>query len=127
MLDTPLLVTLLSGTPSIVAFLVEGPVTAADVERISVMIESALARSETVNLFAEIEDLKGFTPEAVLKDLTYGLKKLKDLSRFGKVALVTDQDWVRRVVVAEAKLFPGVEIKTFPSGEKRQALAWVRS
>jgi SpoIIAA-like len=115
---------LLSAPDHVVAMRVTGRVDEADIERGIQAIESALAREKTVSLFAEIA-MSGMTGGALAKDLSYSLGKLRDLHRFPRVALVTDQEWLRTFGEVQNRLLPRVEVRTFAPSERDTALEWV--
>ncbi len=47
------------------------------------------------------------------------------IRRFGRIALVADKGWIRRMAVIEGALIPGLEIKAFKASEKDAAEAWL--
>jgi hypothetical protein len=51
---------------------------------------------------------------------------LRFIRRFERVAVVADQQWVRRVSAIEGSLIPGLTIKAFDSMEEAQAEAWLQ-
>jgi hypothetical protein len=107
----------------IVAMRVSGRVETQDVERGIAEVEDALARQDRIALYAEIA-MSGMTPGAFARDLGYGLRHLRELHRFARMAVVTEQEWVRRIVRAESHILPQIEIRAFTPGERDAALAW---
>ena len=47
------------------------------------------------------------------------------LDRFGQVAVVADQAWVRMATRLESALLPGISYKTYLPEDRDEALAWV--
>lgn len=99
--------------------------TVADIDRAAVAIDQALEQSERINLLIEAGPLSEIEPAAMWKDLLYGLSKLGSLSRFPRVAVVTDVAWMRRAAEIEHHVLPYIVIRTFKPGELGDALAWV--
>lgn len=122
-----MLIALGPGKPNIVALRVTGHVTVTDFARAAAEIDAAPVLYDTVNLYAEIEDLKGFRLEAFVKELASGVIRMKELSRFEKIAVVADRALIPDMPGPEANRLPGLEIRTFPLGEKDEALRWVSS
>ena len=60
---------------------------------------------------------------ALLKDIAYGISKLRELRRFWRAAVVTDQHWISWIARAENAMFP-VEIRVFPRAAKEAAMSW---
>jgi hypothetical protein len=108
----------------VVALRVSGRVDKDDIERGIAAVEDALARQERIALYGEIA-MAGMSPGALTRDLGYGLGKLRELHHFARAAVVTEQDWVRRIVQAQGRILPQIEIRTFAPAERDEALAWV--
>jgi hypothetical protein len=108
----------------VVALRVSGRVEKEDVERGIAAIEEALVRRDRITLYAEIA-ISSMTPGAFARDLGYGLRHLGELHRFARVAVVTEQEWVRRIAQVQGRILPQIEIHTFASGERDEALTWV--
>ena len=114
-----------SPAPHVVAFRVGGVIGKEEITRVFDAIEDALATHETVDLYAEIVDLKGASLQALLKDVVAGLKLLPRLNRFGRYAVVTDAQWLKSVVGFEDKLIPGLDMRTFALDDAEAAEVWV--
>jgi len=108
----------------VVALRVSGSIDRDDIERGIAAVEDALARQERIAVYAEIA-MTGMTPGAFARDLGYGLRHLHELRRFARMAVVTEQEWVRRVVQVQGRILPQIEIRTFTAGERDAALTWV--
>jgi hypothetical protein len=108
----------------VVALRVSGHIDVSDIDTGVAAIEDALFHRDRIALYAEIS-ITGIAPRALARDMGYGLSKLRELHRFARVAVVTGQEWVRRVVRAQGYLLPQIKIRTFASGERDEALIWV--
>jgi SpoIIAA-like len=108
----------------VVALKVSGHVDASDIERAIAAVEHALARQQRIALRAEIA-ITGISPGAFVRDLGYGLGKLRELHRFARSAVITEQEWVARIARAQARILPQIEIRTFTPAQRDEALAWV--
>lgn len=51
---------------------------------------------------------------------------MEHVTRWEKIAVVTDNEWLRRSVSIFGYLLPG-EIKAFPAAEEEDARAWIAS
>lgn len=107
----------------VVAFRTSGHVDANDIERAIEAVEAALARQDRISIFAEIE-IAGMSPSAFARDVGYGLGKLRELHRFPRAAVVTNQEWVRWIAQIEGAIFPQIEVKIFTPAQRDEALAW---
>jgi len=108
----------------VVAMRVSGRLDRADIDRSIDAVEAALTRHGRIALFADVT-VTGISPEALWRDLSYGLGKLGELHRFPRTAIVTGQDWVRWITQAEGALLPGVEMRAFPEAERESAWSWI--
>ncbi|MGO4525149.1 STAS/SEC14 domain-containing protein [Microvirga sp. 2MCAF35] len=104
----------------VVAMRVSGHVDRGDIERGISAVEEALARQERIAVYVEIA-MSGMTPGAFVRDLGYGLRHLR---HFARMAVVTEQEWVRWIVELQGRILPQIEIRTFAPGERDEALAW---
>ena len=109
---------------AVLAMRASGTINEEDIERAIKEIEDALARHSRIALFAEVE-ISGMTPGAFARDVSYGLSKLRDLARFHRVAVVTSQDWISRMVWLQSRILPRIELRCFAPAEREEALAWV--
>jgi hypothetical protein len=95
-----------------------------DIDEAIALIEEALASTERIAVFVEA-DISGMSPGAITRDISYGVGKLRELHRFPRVALVTGQDWIRRIAQIQHRLLPQVEIRVFPPAERDAAMEWI--
>jgi hypothetical protein len=114
----------LPGAEHVVSMRVSGRIEKEDVERGIAAVEEALARQDRIALYAEVT-MSGMTPGAFARDLGYGLRHLGELRRFARMAVVTEQEWVRRIVQMQGRILPQMEVRTFTAGDRDEALAWV--
>nr|WP_245444001.1 STAS/SEC14 domain-containing protein [Microvirga sp. KLBC 81] len=64
------------------------------------------------------------TPGAFTRDLGYGFGKLRELHRFARATVVTEQEWIRRIAHVQARMLPQIGIRAFAPRERDEALAW---
>jgi SpoIIAA-like len=107
----------------VVAFRCTDRVTKADYDK--VLVPAVLAELRThdrIRLYYETgEDFSGFDPGAMWEDFKVGVEYL---TRWEKVAVVTDVDWIRKAVQFFAFLIP-TTTKLFSRTEAAQARAWI--
>lgn len=120
------MIKLLDGFPdATVAIACEGQVTRQDYETVLVpRVNEALARHEKVRIYYEIgPSFTGFDVGAVWEDSKIGLEHL---SRWEKMAIVTDVQWIRLAVGAFRFLMPG-RLRVFDSRQAKEARAWIKA
>ncbi len=112
--------------PDLLAYRVTDVVTEEDVRTATDAFDAILPDHPTVHLYAEVEDLRGFEARALWLDLVYGLRRLGALQHIGRVALVTDAEWVRRLARLEGRLLPVGRMNVYGPDGRDQAREWVR-
>ena len=111
--------------PIVLALSFDGHLSRADLGKCFELIEPKLASDGKLHLYVEVTNLSGLDSEILLHDLSRGLRLMKTLDRFGRIAVVSDQDWVRHLSRVESALLPGISYRVYRSAEREQALAWV--
>ena len=118
------MITRLSGFASdVVAVACSGHVTRSDYETVLIpTVEAALKGNPKVRLYYQIgTDFAGIEPGAMWEDFSIGMEHL---TRWERVAVVTDVTWIRLAIQAFGFLMPG-KVRVFPLADEAQAKAWV--
>ena len=84
-------------------------------------IQAVLDRGEELRVLLVFAQWDGMSGGALWEDLKLGVEHL---TRWKKIALVTDVDWMVDVTRFFGWMTPG-ELKHFPTTEREEALAWV--
>ena len=114
----------LDGYPDdVLALKAEGVITAADYEEVLIPKFEELKRKHggVKLLYWCGEEFKGFSAGAMWDDARFGMTHLGD---FGKVAVVSDVEWVRQSVKIFAP-FMGAPVKIFHNSEIEDAKSWI--
>ena len=119
------MIDLLSGGPDhLIALRLSGRLEGGDFDRFAKRLDEVLGEREQVNLFMEIAPLEGVSPKALLKDVQMGLSQIKNLRRLHRVAVVSDNAWIRTGTAWENRLFSTSKLRAFEPQEREEALAW---
>ncbi|WP_206239197.1 SpoIIAA family protein [Novosphingobium terrae] len=110
----------------VIALSITGRLEKADIEKAMALLDAAFARGGKVHLFVEVRDFTGMPADAWLSDLRHGLRYLTKLHQFGRVAIVSDQSWVRAASRIESALLPFVTYHVYRPEQRDHALAWAR-
>ena len=87
-------------------------------------LNAMAAKTEKLNLLMLLEtDVTNFSIGAWWDDVKAGLK---NITKWHRTAIVTDQNGVRTFTDIFSKVFPG-EFKGFPLSQQDEAMAWVSS
>lgn len=101
---------------------VSGPIVAEDYKSLRSSIEEMLRDQDQIELLMLVESLDEMTPQAMWEDL----KMAEFLDHFERMAIVTDKDWLDRMMDA-ADMALDVELKHFEVGQRKAALQWLTS
>jgi SpoIIAA-like len=121
-----LMIELLEGFPdSIVAVSCRGQVTKKDYDTVLVpAVDKALKAHEKVRLYYEAgPGFAGIDAAAAWEDFKVGMGHF---SRWKRVAVVTDVDWITQTIRIFGFLMPG-DMRVFPTAEAAQARSWIGS
>ena len=104
---------------------VEGRLDRAQLEEMTVLIERSLSENDKTHIYVEVRDFSGFDAAALPDYLPRAAAMVRQLDRFGRIAVVANQSWVRALTRIESAILPGISYETYAPDEKAHALAWV--
>jgi hypothetical protein len=85
------------------------------------LVEAALKREQKVNIYCQVDsDFAGLDLGAMWDDLKVGLG---NLTRWERIAVVTDVEWIGNALKVFGFLKPG-QVQVFPQSEADQARKW---
>ena len=109
----------------VVAVKISGKITLDDLKAIMDRLDEAMAGSEKVHVFAETESIEGMELSAMPEHMRRAFPLFGKLNRFGRVAVVADQAWVRAGTRLESAMLPNISYRTYMPDEREEALGWV--
>ncbi|MFN8025165.1 MAG: STAS/SEC14 domain-containing protein [Acidimicrobiia bacterium] len=112
----------ISGLPStVIGFRVLEQITAEDYKEVlSPVVDALIERGEDVRIVIEFPQWTGMTVSAVWEDMKMGVERF---TKWKRIALVTDVDWMRHATNLFGWMTPG-DVKTFALAERDDAIAW---
>lgn len=116
----------LSGTDDVIIASISGHLDKDDVKLITDRLDAAFARGGKVHVFAEVIDFKGMSAEAWMSDIGHAAHYLTRLGQFGRIAIVSNQNWIRTASRIESALLPLVSYEVYTLDQRDHALAWVK-
>ena len=115
------MIQIIDGLPdNVVGIVARGRVTVEDCDKVLKPVMETSRKHDKVRLYYEIGSR---IPGAKWDDLRLGVGSLPQWER---VAVVTDDGWVRHTVKA-LRFLIGSEIRVFTTSEAGDGLAWIRS
>jgi hypothetical protein len=112
----------LQGLPDgVIGFRGNGRIEASDYRDVLIpAVDAVLAAGNEVRIVLVFEQWDGLTGGAVWQDLKMGVEHL---TKWKKIALVTDVDWMRHATNLFGWMTPG-DVKVFQVSELADATAW---
>jgi hypothetical protein len=109
----------------VLAIRVSGRVDGDDLDSALDRLEAKLDSNDLLHIYVETREIDGIDIAGLGRYTARALPLFGKLRRFGRVAVVADQSWVRIGSRIEAGLLPFIDYRVFEPHESEQALAWV--
>lgn len=116
---------ILPSASDVIAMRVHGKLEHEELQRVIDLTERSLADHEKTHMFIEAVGFRGVETQHLAEYFRRSLPLLGKLKRFGRIAVVTDQTWLRVAAKVESALLPNISYETFELSEREHALAWV--
>jgi hypothetical protein len=99
-----------------------GQLTKEDDESVLIpSLDAAFRQHQRMNAYCQIDSFSGIHPDAMWDTVKV---KAGHFTRWGRVAVVTDTDWISHTVQLFAFLMPR-DVRLFPLAEAEKARAWI--
>ena len=115
----------IDGPDDVIALKISDKINGADLESIMDRLDAVMARHETIHVFVETHSIDGIEISALPSYAARAFPLFGKLDRFGRVAVVADQAWIRVGTRLESAILPNVSYRTYMPEERDEALAWV--
>lgn len=116
---------ILESEPGVIAVKFSGRMRGDEIDEVITLVERSIEEHERTHIYIEIHDNFSFDVGAMAAYAPRGAAMLTKLARFGRVAVVTEERWIRWATRIESAILPGISYETFELAEHVQALAWV--
>ena len=116
---------LLDAPGDVVAVRVSHKIMGSDLDPIMDRLESAMSQHEKVHVFVETKLIDGLEISSLPSYAARAWPLFGKLNRFGRVAVVADQAWVRIGTRLESALLPNISYRTYMPDERDEAFDWV--
>ena len=116
---------ILPSPDDVVAVSVSKKITGDDLDAIMDRLDEVMAGHDKVHVFVETNSIDGVELSGLPSYMQRAMPLFGKLARFGRVAVVADQAWVRVGTRLESALLPNIRYRTYLPEERDEALAWV--
>jgi hypothetical protein len=97
-------------------------ITGNDLDAVTDRVEDMLAKHDKIQLYVETRGIKGLELAALPHHFNRTFPLFGKLSRFGRVAVVADQSWVRVTTRFESAVMPNIRYRVYEPDEREEAL-----
>ena len=108
----------------VIALKVSGKITGGDLTAIMDRLDSVMARNDQVHVFVETHGIDGIEISAMPSYAARAMPLFGKLDRFGRVAVVADQAWIRAGTRLESAILPNIAYRVYMPEERDEALRW---
>jgi hypothetical protein len=116
----------LKSPDDVLAVTYTGHITSKDLDAAVDKLETMLAKPGKIHFFIEMRKLDGIELSAMPRHISRSLPLFGKLDRFGRVAVVADQAWMRVLTRLESAMVPHVHYRVYEPSEREEALNWAR-
>jgi hypothetical protein len=106
----------------VLAVKLTGTITGKDLDAILDRAEDIIAKPGKIHFYVETKGIEGIELAAMPHHFSRSFPLFGKLDRFGRVAVVADQAWVRVLTRFESAVLPYVSYRVYEPGERKQAL-----
>ena len=99
-----------------------GTITGKDMDAAVDRLDRMLAKPGKIHFFIEMRGIEGLELSALPHHMSRSFPLFGKLDRFGRVAVVADQAWMRVLTRLESAVVPHISYRVYEPDERKQAL-----
>ena len=108
-----------------IALKISGAIKGQELDSIMDRLDAIMERHDKVHIFVESHSVSSLELSSLPHYFSRAMPLFGKLNRFGRVAVVADQAWIRIGTRIESALLPFISYRVFEPGERNEALTWV--
>lgn len=116
---------MLDSAPDLIALKVSHRINGADLDVVMDRLEQVMDAHDEVHVFVETQAIDGVQLSGLPSYMARAMPLFGRLDRFGRVAVVADQSWIRFGSRVESAVLPFISYRVFEPGQRNEALGWV--
>ncbi|MBB5705566.1 STAS/SEC14 domain-containing protein [Sphingopyxis panaciterrulae] len=114
---------MIDSADDVIALKISDKISGRELDAIMDRLDAAMARHDKVHVFVETRSIDGIEIAGLASYVARALPLFGKLGRFGRVAVVADQGWIRAATKVESAMLPHVSYRVFEPGERDEAFA----
>ena len=109
----------------VIALKIGGSIKGEELDSIMDRLDALMERNEKVHVFVETQAVEGMELSSLPHYFARAFPLFGKLGRFGRVAVVADQAWIRVGTRIESAVLPFITYRVFEPAERDRALRFV--
>ena len=109
----------------VLAVKLTGTITGKDLDTILDRVEDLIVKPGKIHFYVETKGIEGLELSAMPHHFSRSFPLFSKLDRFGRVAVVADQAWMRVLTRFESAVLPYVSYRVYEPDERKEALDFV--
>lgn len=109
----------------VLAIRLSGTITSDDLDAIMDRLDAVMAEHRSIHVYSETHAITGLQISALPHYVSRATHLFGELGRFGRVAVVGDQSWVRASSRLKSALLPGIAFLVVGPERREEAVGWV--
>ena len=116
---------IIASPEDVIALRISGEIKGQELDTIMDRLDGIMAKHDKVHVFVETHSIAGLELSSLPHYFSRAMPLFGKLTRFGRVAVVADQAWIRVGTRIESAMLPMISYRTFEPEERDAALTWV--
>ena len=108
----------------VLAVELSGTITGEDLDAIMDRTDEIMAKHDKIHVYCETHGITGLQLSAMPHHMGRAFPLFGKLDRFGRVAVVADQAWMRAGTRLESAMLPNISYRVYEPEEREEALDW---
>ena len=108
----------------VLAVELSGTITGEDLDAIMDRTDKVMAKHDKIHVYCETNGINGLQLSAMPHHMGRAFPLFGKLDRFGRVAVVADQAWMRAGTRLESAMLPNISYRVYEPEERAEALEW---
>ena len=116
---------MIASPDDVIALKISGSIKGQELDTIMDRLDTVMAGHDKVHVFVETHGIAGLELSSLPHYFSRAMPLFTKLNRFGRVAVVADQAWIRVGTRIESAILPFIDYRTYEPNERDEALTWV--